>query len=261
MKKILKLTLAVIICQLSLPSAYCQKVIKGEPKSLGDGSVYTWIRLDKDGNTEAIGVNFSEQSLSGLPKPTDPGGMKILGDFITFEYNIDFPKEISSTPFNHLGLNWNPGGHIPPEFYGVPHFDFHFYTMNMSDRHMIKAVGEDTNVCYKPPAPEFTPKDYICAPVSAEPMMGSHWVDLSSPEFNGQKFTKTFIYGTYNGDLIFWEPMLTKAFLETKPNVTEKIKLSEKYSKSGLYYPTTYTVKYDDQIKEYSISLDGFVLR
>ncbi len=262
MNNFINLIFAVLSLQLvSAFPVYAQKVIKGEPKQLGEGSVYTWVRLDANGNPEAIGVSFSENSLSGLPKITDPGGMKILGDFITFEYTLDFPQEISSTPFNHIGLNWNPGGHIPAEFYGVPHFDFHFYTIPMSDRHQISAKDEDTNVCYKAPTPEFLPKDYICAPVSAEPMMGSHWVDLSSPEFNGQKFTKTFIYGHYNTNLIFWEPMVTKAYFESKPNTNDKLKLPEKYAKSGLYYPASYSVMYDDQSKEYSVSLDGFVLR
>lgn len=262
MKISLKVIGAIFIIQSVAPvSLQAQKIIKGEPKQLGDGSVYTWIRLDDNGNPDAVGVNLTGQALSGLPTISDPGGMKILGDFVTFEYTLHFPKEISATPFNHAGLNWNPGGHVPPQFYGYPHFDFHFYAIPMSDRHMIKAIGEDTNVCYKPPAPEFLPQDYICAPVSAEPMMGSHWVDLSSPEFNGQKFTRTFIYGFYNGNLIFWEPMVTKAFLETKPDFSEKIQQPEKYLKTGLYYPTSYSIKYDDQNKEYSVSLEGFVLR
>ncbi len=264
MQTLFKLAAIILLLLISLSGnclIFAQKLIKGDQKSLGDGSIYTWIKMDNDGKPEAVGVTFTEQSLSNLPKLTDPGGMKILGDFITFEYNLDFPKEISSTPFNHVGLNWNPGGHIPPQFYGVPHFDFHFYMIPMSDRHMITAQGEDTNVCYKSCSPEFLPKDYVCAPVSAEPMMGSHWVDLSSPEFNGQKFTRTFIYGFYNGNMIFWEPMITKAYLETKPNVSEKLKLPDKYSKSGLYYPTSYSVKYDEENKEYTVSLDGFVLR
>ena len=33
----------------------------------------------------------------------------------------------------------------------------------------------------------------------------------------GEPFTKTFIYGSYDGTFIFGEPMVAKAYLETKP--------------------------------------------
>jgi hypothetical protein len=29
--------------------------------------------------------------------------------------------------------------------------------------------------------------------------MGVHWIDPKSPEFNGGKFTQTFIFGSYDG--------------------------------------------------------------
>jgi hypothetical protein len=48
--------------------------------------------------------------------------------------------------------------------------------------------------------------------------MGAHWADLLSPEFSGSPFTKTFILGTYDGKVIFWEPMITRAYLLTQPD-------------------------------------------
>ena len=47
--------------------------------------------------------------------------------------------------------------------------------------------------------------------------MGVHWID---PEVAGvrraRQFTQTFIYGSWNGRLIFAEPMITKALLESR---------------------------------------------
>jgi hypothetical protein len=90
--------------------------------------------------------------------------------------------------------------------------------------------------------------------------MGGHWVDPQSNEFNKQPFTRTFLYGNYDGQIIFMEPMITKAFLEAKTAVTETIKLPSKYAKRG-YYPTRYSVKYDTASKEYSVALEGLTLR
>jgi len=56
------------------------------------------------------------------------------------------------------------------------------------------------------------------------------------------------------------EPMITLAYLQTKPNVTEEIKLPAKYPKQA-YYATKYSVKYDATAKEYTISMDGLTKR
>lgn len=71
-----------------------------------------------------------------------------------------------------------------------------------------------------------------------------HWIDPSSPEFNQKPFSITFIYGSYNGQMTFIEPMMTMAFLETKPEISAPIKLPAAYQKRG-YHPTANSVKYD----------------
>jgi hypothetical protein len=54
--------------------------------------------------------------------------------------------------------------------------------------------------------------------------------------------------------------MITKAYLESKPRFTGKLKLPESYPVSG-YYPTAYSVIYDSNRREYDISLDGLTFR
>jgi hypothetical protein len=93
------------------------------------------------------------------------------------------------------------------------------------------------------------------------PRMGLHWADPAGSEFNGQPFVKTFIYGSYDGAFIFAEPMLTKAYLESKPATSvTPIKLPAQYSKSG-FQPTSYTVSYDVANKEFHIALTGLTKR
>jgi hypothetical protein len=225
----------------------------GEPKPFGNGQIRSWVKLDRDGKPVALGLSFTEDALKGLPTelPRGQEGSEVL---------LALPPEASTSAFNHIGVDWNPHGHVPEKIYDVPHFDFHFYLISPEARGRITAQGEDVARSRKQPPPEYVPVGYIYAPDSEVPRMGGHWVDPQSNEFNKQPFTRTFLYGNYNGQIIFMEPMITKAFLEAKTNVTEVIKLPSRYARPG-YYPTRYSVKYDPTAREYSVALEGMTLR
>jgi hypothetical protein len=90
--------------------------------------------------------------------------------------------------------------------------------------------------------------------------MGAHWVDPTSPELNGELFTRTFLYGSWDGEMIFAEPMVTKAFLETKPDFRAAIPTPARYAVAG-HYPTEYRVYWNEETKEYRVALAGLVER
>jgi len=226
------------------------KVFQGEKKQMGNGEAWSWVINDSEGKSAVIGITFTEKALTGLSDADVP----------TVEYELSLPEQAKVAPYAHIVVNWNPHGHIPPGIYDVPHFDFHFYLISPGERYKITAVGDDIAVSDKKLPPEFVPENYILPEGTQEPRMGSHRVDPGSPEFNNQPFTRTFIYGSYNGELIFLEPMASKAYLDTKPNITEKIKLPAAYKKHG-FYPTSYSVKYYQERKEYVVSLDGLTYR
>jgi hypothetical protein len=98
-------------------------------------------------------------------------------------------------------------------------------------------------------------------PDSEIPRMGAHWVNPQSKELQGHTFTSTFLYGSYDGRLVFAEPMIARAFLETKTDITEVIKLPARYARPNTYYPTKYSVRYDPIKKEYTVALEGMTLR
>jgi hypothetical protein len=221
----------------------------GESRQLGKGTVRSWVILDKRGNPSALGLTFSEAALVGLPDK-EPGA----------EYLLSLPSEASATAFNHIGLDWNTSGHPPVGIYNVPHFDFHFYTVTPEEREKITAQGDDLLKCNKQPPAEYMPSGYVLVPDSAVPRMGSHLANPQAGELHGQPFTRTFLFGSYDGRIIYFEPMITKSFLESKQSVTEFIKLPAKYAKPG-YYPTRYSVKYDPKSKEYTVSLEDMKLR
>lgn len=168
------------------------------------------------------------------------------------------PKFISTKPFQNLAIDWEPHGH-EPEVYGLPHFDFHFYMISVAKRMRITCAGSDRVKCLKPVMPAAIAADYVGGPEGV-PLMGWHFVDITSPEFHGQIFTATLIYGYYGGRMTFIEPMVTLAFLQSKPQFSMAIKQPTVYPESG-YYPTRYSVYYQYVNDQYEVSLNHMVYR
>jgi Domain of unknown function (DUF5602) len=248
------------------PRIGSNSIFYGAPQSLGNGFVRTWVKLDRNENPTDIGVSFTDSALFGLPEESDDFGeyplkLPLLDgiDHSTFEYELLFPKQAEATPFTHLALNWNPSGHAPEGVTTVPHFDFHFNLFTPEERHAITAdnLADFFAKAYKAPPAQFLPPGYIAPPMAAEPRMGVHYIDPTSPEFQ-RPFDRVFIYGSYDGQMAFWEPMVAHSFLLTQPNTTDLIKLPSAYPKSG-YYPTAYSVNYANG--EYSVSLNGLQYR
>ena len=254
-------------------SAEALVTIAGEQRSIGNGTVRTWLKVDpKTREPRVIGVTLTESGLAGLPAEGDPaqkGSVKLKlmdgGPDHTFEYELKFPAEAAETAFRHMGFNWNPKGHGPKGIFTEPHFDVHFYMAMPEYRHHIQVDLQDADPVHlktsnlEPPS-QFLPPDYQLAPNTAEPRMGSHYADMTSPQLKAGNFTNIFLIGAHGGSILFWEPMITKAYLESKPNFTGKLKLPESYPVSG-YYPTSYSVIYDRNRREFDISLDGLTFR
>ena len=74
--------------------------------------------------------------------------------------------------------------------------------------------------------------------------MGNHLIDLTSPEFKGQRFTRTWIFGIYGGRITFYEEMLSLDYILSKPDRCNPIKTAAAVERAG-YYPTVSCVRYD----------------
>jgi hypothetical protein len=72
-------------------------------------------------------------------------------------------------------------------------------------------------------------------------------------------FKQTVINGSWDGAYTFIEPMMTREWMLTKQAIQENIKQPQAYQRNG-YFPSTYGVRYDDQAKEYSISLGEMMM-
>ena len=231
----------------------------GASLPFAQGTARSFVELDASGTPTALGIALTEGGLSGLPATSSTPSPTAL------MVSLALPAEASGTGFDHAELGWNPNGHEPPQLYGQPHFDAHFYMVSQATQMAI--LPNDPQFATKAanfPAADLVPTTYVPPPgmpaASAIPQMGVHWTSLGAPELNGQPFTSTFIFGSWDGQFIFVEPMVTKAYLETHPNATTTIPQPARWNRAGRY-PTTYTVAYDAASKEYRFVLGGLTKR
>ncbi|MDB4883671.1 MAG: hypothetical protein JWL95_2437 [Gemmatimonadetes bacterium] len=255
----------------------------GAPIRVGNGTVRTYVVLDQKqgGHPLEVGVAMSEKSLDGLPAPvtTPPAvGGHDHGSMQMNMYLLDLPTQ-NPTQYKFVQFDWNPAGHEPAGVYDLPHFDFHFWTASKEVRASILPTNSDyAQKAASFPAPEFRYPFYLDAATAAGvtpalatvPLMGLHWLDVRSPELQkltgnpaGYKpFTKTFIYGTWDGQFVFDEPMITRAYILAKKTATDPAEIDEiipvstaqRYTPAG-FYPSAYRISWDAQQKEYRIAL------
>ena len=168
-------------------------------------------------------------------------------------------KAREATPFDHIDINWNPHGHEPEMVYGLPHFDFHFYKISRSEQLSI-VPGPLMDLL---PPPGAVPPTYVPTP-GGVPQMGKHWIDFTSPELspvNPKIFTKTFIYGSYNGKVIFEEPMITLAVLQRGRSSSTNIPQPQVFLPANTYYPTVYNISLNSKSEKHIVTLSDFIYR
>lgn len=215
------------------------RLLYGPETKIGEGVVRSWVSVTPDQKPVEIGVSISKKAVPSLPNEMT-------------EYKLEFPAGVDIRPYNHIVLDWNPQGHVPAT-YEHPHFDMHFYMIADEERKAIPGGPQEHTAEFEA---YYMPETYISA-VDAIPAMGVHWIDAMTPEMNGEHFTKTYIMGANQSKVIFYEPMITLAYLQGLPaNKKEVIDVPRpKRVQADGYHPCAYTIINQSKSKEYLVSL------
>lgn len=225
---------------------------EGPARPVGAGFARTYVTLDADGTPAAIGVRLDAAALDNLPDGLLP---------ITDAYVLDLPEQATATAFDHVTIDWNSRGHNPEHGFDVPHFDVHFYLLDRATVEAIHPLAPGyIPAASRVPEPRYLPPGYAPDgnPLTATvPGMGLHWLDTTETDHN---FTEKVLYGSWDGKQAFVEPMMTRAWLESRPAILEPLPEPEAYQRAGLY-PTTYAVWWDGAMQTYSIELGGLTMR
>ena len=264
--------LAVLAAVISAGTMGHEQTLRGRVEQIGAGTVQSFVTLDQQNAPLAVGVTISAGALEQLPQSPNTvsrcydldgsgthTGHECIGDL---ERILDLPAAASAgLPFKWITVNWNAAGHPAP--YNRAHFDFHFYA---ADRELIEGItpgrcgelvdcGHFTRATRPVPA-RYLPGGHISVG-AVVPRMGNHLLDSQSPELKDSlPFTRTFIYGAYEGQLIFWEPMITLDLLRKTREACWDISQPQGFRQAG-YYPTQYCVR-ERQQGERTVSLERF---
>jgi len=276
--------LCVVVGAVSgaISRADAPRTLLGDEAAVGNGTARVYVDVAADGAPTAIGVALTSGALTGLAThmnttsrcfDKDGDGHLMHGECLgDYESVLSVPEgvEADGLPFKWIMLNWNPEGHAEPapHAWSAAHFDFHFMT---AEPELIRAIRsgpcaelidcDDFRTASLPLPAEQAPDGYVDVG-AAVAAMGNHLVDSQDPEIADPTlgFTKTFIYGVYGGRMIFLEPMVSHAYIASKPNECGLVRTPASYAEPG-YYPTRHCVRYDALTDTYRISLEGLVLR
>ena len=273
---------AIALCFYPASGQASTEIYYGAPVELGEGTIRTYLALDASGSPMELGVLMSADSFDGLPAKHSTTGRcfdmnengridssgECEGDY---EFALALPSVAAGRvdiPFQWVAINWQVEGHIPPGVYDLPHFDFHFYVVSQES---VQAIGVGPcgifmDCGHFEQATQPVPAKYIhrqhVSVGAAVAAMGDHLIDSASHEFAKppQKFDHTWIFGAYDGRITFYEPMITREFMMSRPNVCTAIKQPNAWQTAG-YYPTRYCIRYHDRANKYTVSLEGFAYR
>jgi hypothetical protein len=253
--------------------------LNGAAQKVGNGTTRAYLIVDQtSGVPLEIGVALSEGAMENLPAPMKmtPEQMQSMEHMDMQTWVLDLPTR-NPTPYKFVTFGWNPQGHEPPGVWDIPHFDFHFYTASKEVRAAIVPSNPDFAAkAEKYPAESSQAQYYIDAATATKlprtamtvPEMGMHWFDVRTPEIQAlagkpeayKKFTRTFLYGSWDGEFIFAEPMITREYLlNIKAREGDDLVAvpAAKFTEPGMY-PQAYRIKYDAKAREYRIALTNF---
>jgi hypothetical protein len=258
LKDLLVTPLGVMLISLGTIDAVQAVTIDGETEPLGDGFIRSFVEFDDAGNPSEIGIIFTQGALS---LPTGDAQSDIA-------LELSLPSEASITGFNHVDVTYRPRGYpgFPPIF-EVPRFSLDFFLLSSQEQDLIcpnpdttgpipTCVGDELAQALKTPEPGSVPEDFVTDSFG-QAGFGTRYFDLS---ILTDPLTSLYEYGFYEGKMSSVDIIVTKSFLETQSNITIPIKQPNLYSKTG-YYPTSYSVTYDEASQEYRTSLTGLTLR
>jgi len=188
------------------PNRDAHELHPGESTAVGCGEVTTYATTDSDGELSSLGVHI------------DGTAMDEFGDEAV-QTHLHFPTETSEgdaldlRQFTFVGFHYEPNGHPPPEIYDVPHFDFHYY---MIEEEPVEDISGGPLGDAPLPFLGLADYDIPAAQIPSDYMfeehrfivegMGEHLLDSTAPEFQGEEFTHTYVYGVYDPDIDLAEP-------------------------------------------------------
>lgn len=235
-------TICLFTLGCELDRTVAENKIYGPVARFGNGSIRSFMQLDKFGRPEMLGISFPESALANLPQ--------------TFQrLDLAVPQKLAELPFDHISFGWNPQGDSTAGIFRAAYFDVNFIMIPSFE--LLEIVANDP-LSEKLPGPEFLPGSYI--PTNGSfPMRGKQWLNPAPRGSDEGGFSQAFLLASYNEKVISYEPTFTREYLEKNKTEIFDIPQPRVFQNPGKYYPTQYSIAYNPTKKEFSVNLLRFV--
>jgi hypothetical protein len=255
-----------------------QKTIYGSAVSIGMGEARAYIVGNKMGEPLSVGIRLSQDALDNLPSEKKTYMLPIprtegLSDLGPSDNQVYSEKSL----YDHVLLIWNPQNLVSEHTnssspnikagkiytpgqagtYSTANFDVRFYIISNAEREEISHLNAPA--FGSSPGDEFIPPLYAQRP-GRNAEIGAEWVDQLKPELIEGSFTKTFNWGSNNGDFVFWGPRVSIDYLKSNQVITTAIRQPDEYKHFG-WYASNYKVSYSIKSQNYTIALTDMVYR
>lgn len=240
---------AALLAGMTPLAAAAQGIEFGPDMQLGEGTVRTFAETDAAGLATRIGIEMTE------------GAVATLGHDMIF-VTVPLPDAAIDVGYDHVSLDWMPHGHAPGDLFGLPHFDVHFYMIPEAERLAIDPADPFfMEKAANRPSADLMPPNFVPPPeLDPIPAMGEHWLDVTDPVFAGQPFEAVLIYGAWDGEVIFVEPMVTRDLLLSRRDfggaLGQPARVEEPVS-----LPGAWSVSYDAATDVHVVSIDALEAR
>ena len=231
---------------------YSDKVILGETAVVDGNELSTWARVNQAGQVIWVGLTIPLALVENMPT----GGSGPVGAIAVLNY----PTVVKETTyFDHAEVHSEPDGHpTNPGYadtnrYGVAHFDFHFYSVPVS-----QVLTIPFGFFFDEVPADRLPKFYAQPEPFSVPQMGRHDAPLS--EFTATDHWLATMLAGFLPDassMHFVEPMVTRELLLERKTFRMQVPRPATLGRATRY-PAECIFHYDEDSDSYQIVFTGF---
>jgi hypothetical protein len=228
------------------------KIIIGETAVVAGSAISTWARVNEAGVVTWVGLTMPLALMENMP----PEGSGPAGAIAVLNYP---PVVKATTYFDHAEIHSEPTGHPNNPAYAqanrylVPHFDFHFYGVPLS-----QVLTIPFGFFFDQASADRLPKFYAQPEPLSVPQMGRHAALVS--EFTATDHWLATMVAGFLPDasyMNFLEPMVTQELLLQRKSFVMQAPRPANLG-HATRYPAECIVLYDKQTDAYQFMFTGF---
>jgi hypothetical protein len=213
-------------------------MLEGECGDVYGAEVCSWAEVDGE-RVVSIGATIPMASIEGAPADAEMVWPPLVASTLALPAAAREQLGVYD-----LKIYWEAHGH-PPGPYLVPHFDFHFYTIDADETNAIDC--SDTNKPASPPEgyalPDVDIPEIGFLPGLCVPEMGMHAL-LQSELESEDAFSAAMVIGYYEQDPIFYEPMITRDLLMQRQTFSLDMPVVSGLAE-GVVMPASFVAEFD----------------